>query len=281
MYQQMLTKIRLNGQSESTLANYGRSIAQMSLYFGCTPLELPDEKINDYLLLLRDTQKPSLSYFKHTVYGLRYAFRLVGREDRAIQLPSIKRLKDLPVVLSREECRRLFRAPKLLRHRILLSLVYSAGLRISEVVKLKQADIDFDRMEIHIRQSKYHKDRYVPLSSYIATGLKKYLKACQPKEWLFNGKEYGSPLSTRGVQWLMRSSLKAAGITKKASLHTLRHSYATHLLEDGLDLYSIQKLLGHEHVSTTLVYLHVARTLPKRAHSPFDTLYQKRDASKV
>lgn len=281
MYQQMLTKIRLNGQSESTLSNYGRSIAKMSLYFGCTPLELPDEKINDYLLLLRDTQQPSLSYFKHTVYGLRYAFRLVGREDRAIKLPSIKRMKDLPVVLSREECRRLFRAPRLLKHRILLCLVYSAGLRISEVVRLGQTDIDFDRKQIHIRRSKYNKDRYVPLSTYIASGLKKYYDACQPRKWVFNGKQSGEPMSTRGVQWVMRTSLKAANISKSASLHTLRHSYATHLLEDGLDLYSIQKLLGHEHVSTTLIYLHVAQSLSQRAHSPLDTLYPDRGAAQT
>lgn len=277
----MLTKIRLNGQSESTLSNYGRSIARMSLYFGCTPLELPDEKINDYLLLLRDTQQPSLSYFKHTVYGLRYAFRLVGREDRAIKLPSIKRMKDLPVVLSREECRRLFRAPRLLKHRILLCLVYSAGLRISEVVRLGQVDIDFDRKQIHIRRSKYNKDRYVPLSTYIASGLKKYYDACQPRKWVFNGKQSGEPMSTRGVQWVMRTSLKAANISKSASLHTLRHSYATHLLEDGLDLYSIQKLLGHEHVSTTLIYLHVAQSLSQRAHSPLDTLYPDRGAAQT
>jgi len=281
MYQQMLRKIRLNGQSESTLANYGRSLAHLSLYFECTPLALSDEQINDYLLLLRDRQNPSLSYFKHTVYGLRYSFRLVGREDRAIRLPSIKRLNSLPVVLSREECRRLFRSSKLLKHRILLTLAYSAGLRISEVVNLRQADIDFDRMQIHIRQSKYNKDRYVPLSRYMAQGLKKYYDGCSPKEWVFNGHGPGSPFSQRGAQWVMKSCVKSAGITKKVSMHTLRHSYATHLLEDGLDLYSIQKLLGHAHVSTTLVYLHVAKTLPQRAHSPLDTLYPQTDAVKT
>lgn len=276
MYQDLLRKIRLNGQSESTLRNYGRCIAKLALYFGCSPLEIPDEQINDYLLLLRDRQNPSLSYFKHTVYGLRYAFRLVGREDRAIRLPSIKRIKDLPSVLSRQECRRLFCAPKLLKHRILLCLSYSGGLRISELVKLKLSDIDFDRMQIHIRQSKYNKDRYVPLSTYIAQGLQKYLEAYQPKTWVFNAKKPGFPLTLKAVQWVVRTYTKEAGIAKKVSLHTLRHSYATHLLEDGLDLYSIQKLLGHAHISTTMVYLHVAKTLPQRAHSPFDTLYPKR-----
>lgn len=180
-----------------------------------------------------------MSYFKHTVYGLRYVFRLVGREDKAIRC-----------------------------------LIYSAGLRISEVIKLRQADIDFDRMQIHIRCSKYKKDRYVPLAAYMVQGLKKHYAANNPKEWVFNGKAYGSPLSKRGVGWALRSALKKTNIQKKVCVHTLRHSYATHLLEDGLDLYSIQKLLGHEHVETTLVYLHVAQTLQKRAHSPLDTLYE-------
>ncbi|MEM6736175.1 MAG: tyrosine-type recombinase/integrase [Bacteroidota bacterium] len=279
MYQQMLRKVRLNGQSESTLSNYGRCLAKLSLYFGCTPLELSDEKINDYLLMLRGHESPSFSYFKHTVYGLRYAFRLMGREDRAIRLPSIKRMKELPTVLSRQECKRLFHAPKLLKHRILLCLVYSAGLRISEVIGLKQSDIDFDRMQIHIRRSKYNKDRYVPLSVQVAQGLKKYYEACQPKEWVFVGKDPHAPMSTRGGQFLMRSAVKRAGIEKKVSLHSLRHGYATHLLEDGLDLYTIQKLLGHEHVSTTLVYLHVAQRVARQAHSPFDTLYP--DATQV
>jgi site-specific recombinase XerD len=196
-------------------------------------------------------------------------------------LPSIKRVKDLPTVLSREECRRLFHTPKLLKHRILLCLSYSAGLRISELVRLKLEDIDFDRMQIHIRRSKYNKDRYVPLSIYMAQGLKKYYQACQPKIWVLNAKHLGSPLSKRAGQWVVSTYSKQAQISKKVSLHTLRHSYATHLLEDGLDLYSIQKLLGHEHISTTLTYLHVAKTLSKRAHSPFDTLYPQRDAAQT
>ena len=120
MYQQMLRKVSLNVQHESILSNYGRCLAIMSLYFGCTPLELSDEKINDYLLMLRAHESPSMSYFKHTVYGLWYVFRLVGHEDRAIHLPRIKQMKDLPTVLSRAECKRLFHAPKLLKHRILL-----------------------------------------------------------------------------------------------------------------------------------------------------------------
>ena len=180
-------------------------------------------------------------------------------------------------MLSKRECRLLFKTPKLLKHRILLTLIYSAGLRIAEVCNLHQRDIDFDRKQIHIRQSKYKKDRYVPLSDLMAKGLQKYYQACLPKEWVFNGKATASPFSKRGVQWVMRQTVKQTNIKKKVCVHTLRHSYATHLLEDGLDLYTIQQLLGHEHISTTLVYLHVAHTIKQRAHSPLDTLYNYSD----
>lgn len=137
MYEKLEQQVTLNGYSASTLTNYGRCIVKTALYFGCTPLELDDEQINDYLVELNATQGPSKSYFKHTLYGLRYLFRMMGRDDRALRLPLIKRVDSLPVVLSRRECKRLFRAPKLLKHRILLLFIYSAGLRISELCRLK------------------------------------------------------------------------------------------------------------------------------------------------
>jgi len=273
LHKKLLTHVRLNGKSESTLHNYSRSLAKMALYFKCSPLELTDDQINDYLLMLRDTQNPSLSYFKHTVYGLRLVFRLIDREDKAIRLPSIKKLKALPVVLSKNECKQLFAKPKLLKHRILLCLIYSAGLRISELVNLKQKHIDFDRKMIHIVQSKNSKDRYVPLSDLIARGLKKYYLACRPKGWVFNGRTRGEPISKRAVQWVMRETVNKTTIQKKACVHTLRHSFATHLLEDGVDIYTIQLLLGHANIATTLIYLHIARVNRRPGHSPLDTLY--------
>ncbi len=212
---------------------------------------------------------------KHTVYGLRYLFRLFGREDRAIRLPILHRPKKLPVVLSQEECRRLFRTPRLLKHRVMLSLIYSAGLRMSELKNLRPEDIDADRMQIHIRQGKYYKDRYVPLSGLMLRGLRKYQSVIQPKEWLFNGKETGSQISSRGIQWAMREAVKKSGIQKHAVVHTLRHSYATHLLEMGVDIVTIKELLGHQTIQTTMVYLHVARLQPKAAFSPLDKLYDR------
>ena len=214
------------------------------------------------------------TYFKHTVYGLRFLFRIFDRRDKAIRLPSLKKESPLPVVLSRNECRQLFKSGKMLKHRVLLSLVYSAGLRQKEVRNLLQRDIDFDRMQIHIRKTKYNKERYVPLSKLMVKGLLKYYEAYCPKHYVFNGRNIDSPLSARGVQWAMKESLKASGIKKQACVHTLRHSYATHLLELGVDIDTLRKLLGHAHLTTTMVYLHVARISSSEKFSPFDKLYQ-------
>jgi integrase/recombinase XerD len=216
-----------------------------------------------------------LSDFKHTVYGLRYCYRLLGMTEKMVQLPRIKRDKKLPVVLNHKECKALFTAPELLKHRVLLSFMYSAGLRAREVSRMKLSDIDSGRMMIHIRQSKYNKDRYLPLSPLMLEGLRKYYYACHPVEYLFNGHEPGSPLSVRGMQWALREGVKKCKLQKGITLHTLRHSYATHLLEFGMDIVTIKELLGHESINTTLVYLHVAKPNRSNLFSPFDRLYKK------
>ena len=155
-------------------------------------------------------------------------------------------------------------------------LVYSAGLRSCELINLKIADIDFERKTIHIRRSKYNKDRIVPLSNYMAVGLKKYLALEQPLTWLFNGKQLGSPYSSKGISWVMRQAVTTAGITKSVTVHSLRHSYATHLIEDGLNIVTVKDLLVHSKIETTMVYLHVAQCSLIKAHSPLDTLYPQR-----
>ena len=204
-----------------------------------------------------------------------------GLKDKRIELPSIKRDKRLPVVLSREEVKRLLVAPKLLKHRILIALLYGCGLRCFEVRGIKLCDLDFDRQMLHVRQGKGKKDRYVPLGKHLVRGLKKYIAAENPELWLFNGKpdggaggDFDSRYSQRGVQWAVNQARKDAGITKAMTVHTLRHTYATHLLEDGLDIMSIKDLLGHECIDTTLVYLHVAQSGRVKAFSPLDTLYE-------
>jgi len=277
VYKTIEQQIILRGQSKSTLTNYIRKIASICLHFNRLPENILEEEINEYLTSLALSSKaPSRSAFKQAVYGLRYYYRHVGQNKRAIALPSIKKDAELPVILNRSELRELFKAPKLLKHRIVLTLIYSAGLRAMEVVNLKLSDIDFERKTIHIKLSKYKKDRIVPLSNYMAQGLKKYISVENPHIWLFNGKEPDGRYSTKGLCWVMRETLKKTSIKKDVCLHSLRHSYATHLLEDGVNIVSIKELLGHAEISTTMVYLHVAQLPNIAPHSPLDTLYPEK-----
>ena len=267
-------QVVLRGQSQSTLNNYTRRIALFVLHFKQLPETLCEDEINEYLVgVATDPNSPSRSSFKHMVYGLRYYYRLLGMNKKAIALPSLKRDTNLPVILNHKELKELFSAPTLLKHRIVLTLIYSAGLRGQEVINLKIADVDFERMTIHIRQSKYKKDRIVPLSHCMVFGLKKYLAAENPHIWLFNGKEANGQYSVKGLSWVMRETLKKTSITKQVNLHSLRHSYATHLLEQGLNIVTLKDLLGHAEITTTMIYLHVAQCEHIKAHSPFDVLY--------
>jgi len=277
VYHKMKQQTLLGGRSQSTFDNYIRRIALVCLAYNRLPEDISEDEINEYLTGLAQMAKsPSRSSFKHAVYGLRYYFRHVGLNKRATDLPSMKKEVKLPVIFNRSELRQLFKAPTLLKHRIALTLIYSAGLRSQETINLKLSDIDFERRTIHIRQSKFKKDRIVPLSGYMAEGLKKYISAEHPHIWLFNGKEPDGRYSVKGLSWIMRETLKKTDIKKDVSLHSLRHSYATHLLEDGVNIVTIMELLGHAHIVTTMLYLHVAQIPPGAAHSPLDTLYPRK-----
>jgi integrase/recombinase XerD len=267
-------QVTLRGQSRSTLQNYIRRIALFVMRFEKLPEQIDPEEINEYLAALaRDPKSPSRSSFKHMVYGLRYYYRLMGMNREAIALPSLKKESKLPVILNQHELKELFAAPTLLKQRVVLSLIYSAGLRGQEVINLRISDVDFERKTIHIRQSKYKKDRVVPLADSMAVGLRKYLGAENPHIWLFNGKEPDGRYSVRGLSWVMRENLKKTSITKDVNLHSLRHSYATHLLEQGLNIVTLKELLGHADITTTMIYLHVAQCQLIKPHSPLDALY--------
>lgn len=254
-----------------------RCLAHMALHFHLNPLELDSEQVLDYLHVLKSQHNtPSESFFKHTVYGLRYAYRLFDIPEKRIVLPSIKRPKQLPVVLSQQEVRLLLKTPKLLKHRLILAMLYGCGLRCFELRNLKIQAVDMDRKMLHIRQGKGRKDRYVPLCDLLIRGLKKYLGSERPLTWLFTGKHAQDgqvPLSQRGIQWVVRQARKHSGIHKELTAHTLRHSYATHLLEMGMDIMSVKELLGHEDIQTTLTYLHVSQLGRQKPFSPLERLY--------
>ena len=248
-------------------------MAKVSLHFGKSILDLDPDEVNAFLFHLAKEKKASSTYFKHTVYGLRFFFRLYGLEDRVLRLPTVNSDRKVPVVLSGEELKKLFAAPQRLKQRVLLALIYSAGLRVSEVCNLKISDIDSDRMQIRVVKSKGKYDRYVPLSQMLLNGLRKYLRSAMPSVYLFNGRTKGEPLGTGAVQQSFRLAIEKTGIIKDVSVHSLRHTYATHLLEQGVDIVTIKELLGHANIQTTMVYLHVAKVNRVNAHSPLDKLY--------
>lgn len=274
-YSKFEEQMTIGGYSNSTLFNYSRAVAKVSLHFKKSLLDLDPDEVNQWLFLLAKEKKASSTYFKHTIYGLRFFFRLYEMEDRVLKLPTVKNDRKLPIVFSRQELRVLFKTPQRLKQRFLFSLIYSGGLRVGEVCRLKISDIDKDRMQIRIVKSKGNHDRYVPLSASIVIGLDKYLRSSLPVNYLFNGKIKGEPLGHSAVQQSFRLALGQANIIKDASVHTLRHSFATHLLEDGVDIVTIKELLGHVNIETTMMYLHVAKCNRINAHSPFDSLYKK------
>ena len=263
----------IGGYSPSTLFNYSRAVAKISLYFKKSILDLDPDEVNAFLYALAKEKKASSSYFKHTVYGLRFFFRLYDLEDRVLRLPMIKNDRKLPIVLSRKELRRLFKAPLRLKQRVMLSLIYSSGLRVSELCNLKINDIDSDRMLIRVKKSKGNQDRYVVLSKDLLSGLRRYFQSSKPKVYLFNGQQKGKPLCCSAVQQSFRLAIKKAKINKEVSVHSLRHTFATHLFEEGVDIITIKEQLGHSSIESTLVYLHVAKVSRILSRSPFDTLY--------
>jgi integrase/recombinase XerD len=275
--------ISVLGRSKSTFSNYSRHLAAISLYFGKIPTELDPEQVHDYLFYLQKKYKtPSQTYFKHCVYGLRFLLKSEGLPYEYLRLPQIKQEKKLPVVLSKEEVWRMLQSAKLLKHRIVIGLLYGCGLRCMELRSVRLADLDFDRAQLRVVQGKGKKDRYVPLSAHLIRGLKKYIEAEKPTDYLFGGNingqaggDFDSRYSQRGVQWVIKQVSKKANILKEVHVHSLRHSFATHLLEDGMDIVTLKNLLGHENLETTMLYLQIAQLPGQRIFSPLDTLFEQ------
>ncbi len=249
----------------------------MALHFNQSPEGLDEEAVKDYLFLCKSQhQTPSESFFKHTVYGLRTAYKVLGLKDKRVFLPQIKAQRDLPVVLNRSEVRSLLKASKYLRHRLMLGLLYGCGLRSYELCKLRLSDLDFERKTVFVRKGKGHRDRYLPLSAHLIRGLRVYFQEYTPQEYVFisqvskDGKEH--PITTRAIQWLIKESRSKVKTSKHFTAHTLRHSYATHLLEDGVTLLQLQQLLGHSCIENTIKYLHVCQLESPLAFSPLDSL---------
>lgn len=257
--QRLVDDLRLRNYSPRTIEAYVAGVARLAKHFNRSPDQLTVEDLRAFQLHLLE-QRVSWSLFNVVVSSLRFFYgTTLGRADAVPFIAYGKRTRSLPAVLSADEVRALFYATEPGRDRVLLQTAYACGLRISELVHLQVTDIDSARMLVMVRAGKGRKDRQVPLSSRLLVTLRCHWWTHRSRPWLFPGQTTERPLDPSGVQRMFRIALRRAGIAKRATPHTLRHSFATHLLESGVDLATVQRLLGHGSLSTTAHYLHVSR----------------------
>lgn len=266
-------ELRLRDYSPKTLKSYQSSLRAFIRYFSPRhPRELSSEDIRRYLVDLMDKTRLSAATVNQHYNALKFLYvELFGQKFTIEGIPRPQKGERLPKVLSQSEVLRIFSSVSNLKHKTLLMLIYSAGLRVSEGISLQVADIDSQRMMIHVRGGKGKKDRYTMLSQSILEPLRAYYKEYKPTKYLFEGQEAKWHLSDRSIQNVFQRALHEAGIRKKVGIHSLRHSFATHLLESGVDLRYIQELLGHDSSKTTEIYTHVSRKSLGQIISPLDS----------
>jgi integrase/recombinase XerD len=269
----MIDDMNLKNLSPSTIQAYVSRVGSFARHFGRSPEHLTRDDVRAYLLHLVQEKKVSWSVYNQTLAALRYLYEVtLGRNDVLERIPCPKQPKRLPVVLSLDEVARIFSALVAIKHRAILMTAYAAGLRLSEVTGLRVDDIDSKRMVIRVRQAKGRRDRYVMLSPRLLALLREYWKVARPKEWLFPGDIPGRPITGKAVHKICVNAARSADIGKHVTVHTLRHSFATHLLEAGTDIRTIQVLLGHRKLETTVIYTHVSPAAVESTRSPLDRI---------
>ena len=275
------TLLALN-YSPSTITNYAHSFTQFLQYFeNKDPKNLSNAEIIGLLAQLM--QKGLSASSGHTMVNAVqfYYYQVLKMHHFDFNLPRPKREKKLPPVLTMEECLRIFKVVEHPKHKLILLIGYGAGLRVGEIVTLKWQDILFQEHNMHIKNAKGKKDRMVMLPFSIVESLKMYQKLTNGKNYVFEGQFAGEPYSTRSVQEVMRTAIKKAGLEKQATPHTLRHSFATHLLENGTDIRYIQSFLGHSSIKTTMIYTHLGKSAVDKIQSPLDRLVQSEKNKKI
>jgi len=269
--EQMQVDLQLVGITPKTQQVYLREVSNFENYFEKSPELLGEKEVKEYLLYLLKDRNLSEGTFRYYVSGLKFLYRnTLKREDVVADIKYPKRKKTLPVVLSLSEVEALFSATENLKHRALLMITYSAGLRLSETSRLKVTDIDSKRMMVRVEQGKRSKDRYTILSQTTLECLRQYWREYRPKEWLFEGQKEGTHIGLTAIRQIFLSAKKRASITKPVTVHSLRHAFATHLIEAGTSLHHVQLLLGHRSPVTTTVYLHVSQLNLSQVTSPLD-----------
>ena len=269
--QRLIEELKLRGLAENTIKSYVQVIAAYARFFGRSPDQLGKADLRKYLLYLREEKKVAQTTYNQRIAALRFFYRETIQRPEVVEgICFARKEKRLPAVLSRDEVERFFTALVSLKHRAILMTAYGGGLRVSEVVSLKASDIDSGRMAIRIRQGKGNKDRDVMLSPRLLAVLRKYWLAARPKDFLFPGTGKCGHISRYAVYNACKAAMRDAGLTKNISPHTLRHSFATHLLEQGTDIRTIQVLLGHRSVATTAIYTHISQAGVLQTKSPLD-----------
>jgi len=269
----MLDDLQIRNYAPTTVSSYVRSVAEFAKHFNKPPDQLGPEEIRSWQLFLLNEKRVKLSTYIQAVCGLRFFYgNTLNRKIDIDRIPLPRYEKKLPVILSKAEVKALLEAPKNLGHRAILATMYGAGLRVSEVTSLKVSDLDRERRVIWVRGGKGHKDRQVMLAEPLREVLAAYWRWKRPTDWLFPGERPGAHLSRETVFRNCRAAAQAAGIAKPVHPHSLRHAFATHLLDEGVNLLVIQALLGHAHLKTTARYLHLSDTAIRSTKSPLEML---------
>lgn len=262
----------LNGRSESTIRSYSSSMARIILDIRCMPEKLSKEELQNYLYRLAEHDRLHMqTILKLAVFALRFYFKATGNIVYYLILPSVKHEKRLPMVLSESEIRRFLLSIDNFKHRVMMATLYGLGLRVGELVRLKWEDVCFDRNQVLIRKTKSRRNRAMPLGKSLRKVLKIHVKTRQ-SEYVFANEINNLPLTPSAVRYIIAKTTSKMKFSKSIYPHVFRHSYATHLLEMGLDIFSLMNLLGHARIDQTLTYLHLSRLQARRAFSPLDVI---------
>jgi site-specific recombinase XerD len=262
----------LRGLAQCTQDAYLDAVAKIAKYYHRSPDQISPEEIKQYLLHLIKDKHLSTSTTNQAGCALRFLFRVtLNQPEIGIEIPLRKPPERLPELLSRQEVESILAACTNLRHRTILTTIYATGLRVSELCQLKVSDVDSKRMMLRISHGKGGKDRYTLLSPKLLQTLRIYWQAFRPDDWLFPKLDGSRPISDSQIQRLFYAAKRRAKVTKQGGIHSLRHAFATHLLDSGVDLHSISRLMGHDHLSTTARYLHLQQQVVK-TDSPLDLL---------
>jgi integrase/recombinase XerD len=272
--QQMDADMIVRRMSERTRSAYLNAVAGLAKHYHRSPDLITEAEVQSYLLYLLQERKLAWSSCNIVTYGLKFFFHnTLKRKEVDFAVPTARQPQKLPQILSREEVAAMISGTKNLKHRVILMLAYAAGLRVSEVCALKVSHIDSARMTIRVEHGKGAKDRYTLLSAQLLQELRMYWKVYRPRSYLFSiGRDAEQPIDPRSAQRMFYAAKKRARISKECGIHGLRHAFATHLLEAGTDLHTIQRLMGHGHLSTTMRYFHLAQKHLTSTRSPLDLL---------